>query len=254
MLFAFVACSPDFSSSSSSQEDEPLPGEVTPPDESERESMSDADITKVAGYFVILYGENSKTEVVRENKVEVDFGDSGSLSIKEDSNEIDWVYDATFTATGEITVGSDSYVVDNLVLVYRGGVTKYAIEKGSVTKNAETMSAEEAYNFLRSAWRFNEDSKCKAYTAVGNKQTEFQIFDEDGKLIGNGTEIEKDTSINGEKKRVLVYDFTINDSRIQCKMSYSEKEGQSIDYVALDGVFFDKASCEKLMKLISYQG
>ncbi len=254
MLFAFVACNPDSSSSSSSQEDEPLPNEVTPPAESERKSMSDVDILKVSGYFDILY-ENSKTDVVRENKVEVDFGDSGSLSIKEDRNEKDHVYDATFTATGEMILGSDSYVVDNLVLVckgkYGGGVTaQYTIEKGSVTKNAATMSAEEAYYFLSSTESFNEDSKCKAYTAVENKQTKFEIFDNDGETIGNGTEIEKVTSINNEEKGVWVYDFTVKGSRIQCKIRYSEKEGESIDYFALDGVFFDKASCEKLMDLI----
>ncbi len=255
MLFAFVACNPN-SSSSSSADDALLPGEVTPPAESEKKSMSDADIVKVAGYWNVFYSDNSKIEIVRERKIEVDFGESETLSIKENSEEKEGVDDTTtFTVDGKITVGSDSYVVDNLVLVYTEKHTSgqtpsfdYAIKEGSITKNGTAMNAKDAYTFLGT--NFSGDDQCKAYTVEDNKQTNFQFFDDNGKTIGIGTEIAKYTTTKDEDmKGVLIYDCTIDGSRIQAKTRQSGRE-MSIDYVALDGVFFDKTSCDKLLSLI----
>ncbi len=262
MLFAFVACNPDSSSSSSSQEDEPLPNEVTPPAESERKSMSDAEIVEGVKYYELFCSNKSKiTEVVRDRETLYDYGENGTLSIKYDE---DWkdslkVGDSveTVTANGKMMIENDSYAVDNLVLVGRikadpshGGDYDYTIEKGSVTKNETKMTKEEVCDFLLNNTSKFKDSNLKAYTDEETKKTTMKVIDEKGITIGIGTEIEKDTSINDEEKSVWVYDFTVNGSRIQCKIRYSEKEGGSIDYFALDGVFFDKASCEKLMDLI----
>ncbi len=260
MLFAFVACNPN-SSSSSSADDALLPGEVTPPAESERKSMSEADIKKVVEYYGTLFSNKSvMTEVVRERKIEVDFGESGTLSIK--SNE-DWEDSLkagdsveTVTANGKITIGNDTYVVDNLVLEGKvkanpahGGEYDYAIEKGSITKNGTAMIPGDAYSFLLyNSDKFTEDDQCKVYTEEDTKKTTMKAVDEKGKTIGTGTEVEKDTDINGEEKSVWVYDFTIDGSKIQIKMSLTGEDDYSIDYASLDGVFFDKASCDKLME------
>ena len=218
--------------------------------ESERVRASDADIAKVSEYWAIFSGMNSICEEVYECKVEIDFGDNGSLSITKDTRpKVN-----TFTANGEITIKSDVYVADNLVLACKwengASLPQYTIEKGSITKNAAAMSEEETYDFLYKHNTFYEDSKCKAYTEEANTRIKVQCFDDSGNPIGNGTGIVKYTLAKGKDATgVLVYDFTINDSRIQVKMRVSGKE-PSIDYVALNGVFYDKASCDKLSSLM----
>ncbi len=263
MLFAFVACNPN-SSSSSSADDALLPGEVTPPAESERKSMSEDEITKVDEYLEGIYSSNWKdTEVVSEYKIEIDFGESGTLSIESNEDWKDSLKEGdiaeTVTANGKITVGSDLYVVDNLELVGKvkststhAGGYDYAIEKGSITENGTAMKAGDAYSLLlNSPYKFLEDDKCKAYSRSEKEQTKMNLIGDDGKTIGSGTDVEIRTRTKDENEGVYVYDLTIDGSRIQAKMTFSGEAEMSIDYAALDGSFFDKASCDKLMNLLN---
>ncbi len=256
MLFAFVACNPN-SSSSSSADDTLLPGEVTPPADSERKSMSDADINKVAG--ALMYYD--RTECSSEDKREVDFGEDGTLSIKKTEYWKDGMKEgdraATVTANGKITVGGDSYVVDNLEL---SGKTKrstyyapnylYDIENGSIKKNGTAMGADQAYSFLLDRTDFYKDAKCKAYTEESSEQSKLKILDDNDTAIGSGTATEKCMKTMDEWNCVWVYDLTVNGSDIQVKISEKGEGNYSIDYAALDGSFFDKASCDKLMEML----
>ncbi len=263
MLFAFVACNPNSSSSSASSGDETLPGEVTPPAESERKSMSEDDINKVAGIIRYESYKSEYTSVCRNTKIEVDFGESGTLSTK--SNE-DWKDSLkagdiaeTVTANGKIIIGSDSYVVDNLVLSGKAKKSTYvalydfSIEKGSITKNGTAISAEDAFFFLESNQdKFYKDSQCISYSRVIKSETKGNLVDSNGKIVGSETLVGEYTKTKDNEIGIYVYDYTIGNSRIQAKIRETERK-PSIDYVALDGVFFDKASCDKLLSLI-YQG
>lgn len=234
MLFAFVSCNPETNSSSENL----LPGEVTSPAESKMVEASDEDISKA---FSILnngasYSGKTVTEETTSTKAEFTFdnGDTFAFSTETDDKG------SVITADGKFTEGSSVYELSDYTLTYKDG--KYT-ETGKFLKDGKEVTGEDTESFLKNlSSRYNiEGASVKYESKITYK---FTVEEDSVKKDGSTLMV---MSIDGDNK-TMIYDITYGDDRVQNKMSGKYGAGvPTIDYIALNGKFFNAESREKLL-------
>ena len=231
MLFAFVSCNPETNSSSENL----LPGEVTPPAESKMVEASDEDISKALS--ILNNGASSGGKIgTEETKAEFTFdnGDTFSFSTETDDKG------SVITADGKFTEGSSVYELSDYTLTYKDG--EYT-ETGKFLKDGKEVTREDTESFLKSlSSRYNiEGASVKYESKITYKFT----VEEDGVKKDGSTLMFM--SIDGDNM-TMICDITYGDDRVQNKMSGKYDAGvPTIDYIALNGKFFNAESREKLL-------
>lgn len=237
MVFAFVSCSPDASSAADSNL---LPGEVIPPGESERIAASDEDIAKIDA---VLDLENKNTSTT--NKLVFDFGDNGKINITlENISE----GELKAVVNGQIKIDGVVYKADNLVLKIKISSTdpETTIESGSMMKDGTEMSASDAYAFIVSLDEENIATKDQFKEAKMLLIYKMDLLDSDKNKVGTGTMCIETTVTKDSTYYVYVYDYTADSVRVQLKMSGKPGSKPTIEYVALNGEFFNVESINRL--------
>lgn len=241
MIFAFVSCNPEASDSSASSGS--LPGEVTPPSEDERKSMSDADIKLAYTYF-----EYSIKDVEESSSMSLSLKVSsekiGTITVKEESEGTN----SKTTVNGNIKIGTDEYKVENLVFTQNSSSLP-AIEKGSLSKNGETLANDKLLAALSLIGDYVEKHMEDFDTYEYNQRGSCKVkLEKDNVAVGSGIMSGSIRVTQDSESAIQVYDITVNGVRLQTK-AHSDGEGVIFDYIALDGNFFDKESIRKLLAL-----
>ena len=255
MLFAFVACSPD---SSDSPDDNLLPGEVVPPSESEMVSASDEDIKKLD---IIFNVSPRPIDYSKNQELEVTDNSGNTITINTEVECKDNSETMKCTANGKITVGDITYTADNLV-VTKSSSGEYKIEEGSALKGESKMEAKDAVDdalgsVINSLPSQNNSSKSdfKSYkfdeqSVISKEKLLEPSKDGSGKEVGSGKSARRCTITQDGSTSLYVYDWTVNETRFQAKFTVnyddSGKSSTKVYYCALNGKFFDEASCAKL--------
>lgn len=255
MLFAFVACSPD---SSDSPDDNLLPGEVVPPSESEMVSASDEDMKKFA------YVDASAVVIDCSRKIELEITDNNgdTITINTEVECKDSSETTKYTANGKVTITKytttkGTYTVDNLV-VTKSSSGEYKIEGGSALKGESKMEAKDAYeaiNGVISECRHGE-TDFKSYKFDEKEDvSNTKLLDHENKEVGSGKSARRCTITQDGSTTLDVYDWTVNGTRFQWKVTYnksfvSDETSTKVYYAALNGKFFDEASCAKLAEYL----
>lgn len=234
MLFAFVSCSPEASSGADSNL---LPGEVIPPGESERVVASDEDIAKINA---VLDLDRKYTSTV--NKLVFDFGDNGKINIT-----LDNVSEGELKAVvnGQIKIDGAVYKADNLVLKYKisSSDPEATIESGSMLKDGTEMSASDVYAFINEKNLSTKDQFKEAKMLLTYKM---DLLDSDNNKVGTGIMCTEITVTKDSEYTVIIYDFTANSARVQVKISGKADSKPTIEYVALNGKFFNEESINRM--------
>ena len=246
MIFTFVSCNPEASYSSVSSD--PLLGEVTPPSEDERKSMSDADIA--LAYAIGCY----KTEIVEGStfmNVKASSEKIGSITIQEEGDE----KTTKITINGNIKIGTDEYKVENSVYTIKSDSStrkvEHTVEKGRVLKNGAEITYDEAYYTLNAIEVYIEGHEDEFDTYEYNFKFSYNVkLLKKDVVVGSGIYSGLNSKTKTSTLNTQVLNVTTNGVKSQIKV-HSEGEGIIIDYVALDGEFFDKESIRKLQALIS---
>lgn len=242
MLFAFVSCSPE--ASSGATDSNLLPGEVTPPSESERVAATDEEITKAQSILELGYNYK-ETESYEKLRVELDFADDGKITITGEANSTDY----KAAVNGQIKTGGVVYKADNLVLKGNLSNTEIKIESGRILKGGTEMTATEAKDFISNCvdGGVSDDPKCTGYDGKGYSSSKRELFGSDGTKIGTGT-LTRDMIVTKDGYLTIsVFDYTVDSGRVQAKMRESN-ESTTFDYIAFDGKFFDEESVTKFLR------
>ncbi len=136
-----------------------------------------------------------------------------------------------------ITHGLSTFTISDYTLTYKDG--KYT-ETGKFLKDNAEVTKEEAASFFNSlSSRHIEGASLKSENKITYKFT----VEEDGVEKYGSTLMFM--SIDGDNM-TMIYDITYGDDRVQNKMSGKYGAGvPTIDYIALNGNFFNAASLEK---------
>lgn len=237
MVFAFVSCNPDSAS-------DLLPGEVTPPEESKRVSASDEEIKSVNS-ALDLSPEDSYMQI----KIEADSGDDGKISI---TITTELSKSATeCVVNGLIKIDGVVYKADNLILTVNvvEGKTKSSIESGKMFKDGTEMTAEEVSSAVELFSEMNTDDYPQLIEVKLMTTRKGDLLDSDKTKVGTGTLSGEFTLTADGISTVFIYDYVVNDVRIQAKIrGLSSSSEPVIDYIAVNGKFFDKESITKLLQ------
>ncbi len=237
MLFAFVSCSPEASSGADSNL---LPGEVIPPGESERVTASDEDIAKVNA---VLDLDQKYTSTI--NQLVFDFGDNGKINIT-----LDNVSEGELKAVvnGQIKIDGAVYKADNLVLKYKisSSDPETTIESGSMLKDGTEMSASDVYAFINNLDEEDLSTKDQFKEAKLLLTYKMDLVNSDNKKVGTGTMCLETTVTKDSKYAVAVFDCTADSVRVQVKISAKADAEPTIEYVALNGKFFNEGSINRM--------
>ncbi len=245
MLFAFVSCSPETNSSS----DNLLPGEVTPPAESKRVEASDEELSKAYSILSQIDAHSdgrTETEYTCSEKYGYTFdnGDTFSFSMESDNSG-----NVKITANGKLsklTIDSSAYEISNYTLTYADGTYT---ESGKFLKDNVEVTKEEAASFFNSL-SFRYKTIEGASVKYERKMTDKFTFLKDGvKKDGSSLMF---MSTDGDSE-IEIFDITYGEDRVQNKVSVknngSGDVSVTVDYLALNGKFFNAASIKKLLKM-----
>lgn len=238
MVFAFVSCNPDSAS-------DLLPGEVTPPEESKRVSASDEEISSV--YSALdLSPEDSYMQI----KFEADSGDDGKISITITSDLSKSA--AECVVNGLIKIDGVEYRADHLILTVKetDGKTKASIESGKMFKDGTEITAEEVLSAVELFSEMDADDYPQLKEVKAMVTHKGDLFDSGKNKVGTGTcTLETTLTADGEFAVLKIYDYVVNDVRIQAKKRILSSSSELvIDYIAINGKFFDKESITRFMQ------